>query len=91
MTDIAALAKRVQEIITMAAHDITALAQAVHASLTSAANLKPATDALYAELGSFTVAQAINTGAGGELLICLPGYSPLSNPTDFVHPAVRVE
>ena len=68
----------------------TQLAQQVRQALVSQRDLKSAVDALYAELGPFDIAKVIDTGAAGAHLVCLPGYGPLSNPTDYVHIAEHI-
>ena len=72
----------------MAGH-ITPLAQAVADALTAGANLKAAADALFAELGTIDEAKVIDIGTN-RWLVALPGYGPLSDPTDHLMVAGRL-
>ena len=73
----------------MAGH-VTQLAQRVQVALEARANLKPAVDALFEEIGELTQACVIDIGAGGLFLVCLPGYGPLADPLNHVYVAQRL-
>lgn len=66
------------------------LAKAVYDALKASGNLRPTVDALYAELDfSHGYALWLDVGPGGVILVCRPGYGPLSDPMEFVEISMR--
>lgn len=67
------------------------IAKRVETALAAGSDLKAAVDEAYDELRTMGVTDTAHVGVSGDhVVVFLPGYTPLSNPEDFVKLSKRV-